>query len=74
MCGANYNWTCCVGCNFCWTSGTCYGKCCQACCNSPQLTRRMPGMGGTMTHSMGGQSNCGDAGRGGAVRISFICP
>jgi hypothetical protein len=27
-----------------------------------------------MTHSMGGQSNCGDAGRGGAVRISFICP
>ena len=75
MCGENYNWTCCVGCNFCWTSGTCYGKCCQACCtNTCEGWRRMPGLGGTMTHTMGGNSNCGDAGRGGAVRISFICP
>lgn len=77
MCGANYNWTCCVGCHFCWTSGTCYGKCCAACCIwqiRGKGERRMPGLGGTMSHTMGGQGNCGDAGRGGGVRISFICP
>ena len=74
MCNANYNGTCCVGCCFDWTSGTCYGKCCAACCTNQSGWRRWPGLGGTMTHTMGGNSNCGDSGRMGAVRITYQTP
>lgn len=75
MCNANYNGTCCVGCCFSWSSGTCYGKCCAACCTtSSSGWRRWPGLGGTMTHTMGGQGNCGDSGRMGAVRITYQTP
>lgn len=51
-----------------WTSSSCGGAQCGAC----QGSFRYPGMGGTMTHAMGGCITlCGDAGRAGMVRVTW---
>ena len=52
-----------------YTSGTCCGGCI---CSAANGFTQVFGAGGTYTHVMGGgNSNCGDAGRGGLVRVSW---
>lgn len=55
-------------CGFSWSSGTCCGKNCQACCGYLQV----PGAGGWATIGMGGSyGTCGDAGRMGMVCVTY---
>ena len=52
-----------------YTSGTCCGG---SCCSAAGSYRRVYGAGGTFTHVMGGgNSNCGDSGRPGMVRVTW---
>lgn len=52
-----------------FTSGTCCGGCV---CSAANGYTQVYGAGGTYTHVMGGgNSNCGDAGRGGLVRVTW---
>ncbi len=52
-----------------YTSGTCCGG---SCCSASAGYRCVYGAGGTFTHVMGGgNSNCGDSGRPGLVRVTW---
>lgn len=56
-------------CCFSYSSGTCCGG---SCCSAAGNYRRVYGAGGTATHVMGGgNSNCGDSGRPGMVRVTW---
>jgi len=56
-------------CCFSYSSGTCCGG---SCCSASAGYRQVYGAGGTATHVMGGgNSNCGDSGRPGMVRLTW---